>query len=86
MKLKFALSGMLVALLTGCSSDDDVLSVNENLPGGEVCEVATSQNVKAIAKYIGRHHRTVSRSAETLLSPYIVDGDTVMYIANYGEG
>ena len=86
MKLKFALFGMLVALLTGCSSDDDVLSVNENLPGGEVGEVATSQNVKAIAKYIGRHHRTVSRSAETLLSPYIVDGDTVMYIANYGEG
>ncbi|MBD5265598.1 MAG: hypothetical protein HDS44_01350 [Bacteroides sp.] len=86
MKLKLALFGMLVALLTGCSSDDNMLSVNENLSGGEVGEVATSQNIKAIAKYIGRHHRTVSRSTETLLSPYVVDGDTVMYIANYGEG
>ncbi|MDE6814180.1 MAG: Spi family protease inhibitor [Duncaniella sp.] len=86
MKLKFTLFGMLVALLTGCSSDDDVLLLNVNLPVGEVCESATSQNVKAIAKYIGRHHHTVSRSTETLLSPYVVDGDTVMYIANYGEG
>ena len=86
MKLKFALFGMLVAMLTGCSSDDDVLSVNEPLTEEGVCEVVTSQNVKAIAKYIGRHHHTVSRSAENLLSPYVVDGDTVMYIANYGEG
>lgn len=85
MKTKLILAGLFITMLAGCSSDD-VFSANENQPEEELCEVASSQNVMAIKKYISKHHSSASRSTENLLYPYIVDGDTVMYIANYGEG
>ena len=85
MKSKLTLVGLLATILTGCSNDD-VLSVTEKLTDGDLCETAVSQNVKAITNYISKHHASISRSAEELIYPYIVDGDTVMYIANYGDG
>ncbi len=85
MKTKIILVGIFINMFTGCSSDDVFLAI-ENHPEKNLCEVASSQNVLAIKNYISKHHRSVSRSTENLLYPYIVDGDTVMYIANYGVG
>lgn len=85
MKSKLTLVGLLATILTGCGNDD-VLSVTEKPTDGEFRDTAVSQNVKAITNYISKHHRLISRSADELIYPYIVDGDTVMYIANYGDG
>ncbi|MDE5673202.1 MAG: C10 family peptidase [Duncaniella sp.] len=85
MKTRFILIGLLVSMLTGCSNDD-LFSLAENKSEDRLCEVVNSQNVIAIKNYIAKHHGHVSRSAENLLRPYVVDGDTVIYIANYGDG
>ena len=42
--------------------------------------------VKAITKYMARTHGVKSRSSVNNLTPFVLDGDTVMYISNYDEG
>lgn len=71
-------------LLFGCSQNDSLndLDLQDN-PASKPVRTAAQ---KAILKYIGRKSPK-SRSAEDVsLIPYIVDGDTVMYLANYGDG
>ena len=84
MKVKYILGFLSLILLAGCSQDgfvlsDDVINIDSK---SRVC----SANQKAIQKYLARGNKTLSRSANDILVPYIVEGDTVMYIANYGDG
>ncbi|MDE5969407.1 MAG: C10 family peptidase [Muribaculaceae bacterium] len=84
MKVKYILGFLLSLLLAGCSQDEIILS-DETVDFGSKSSVCTT-NEKAIQKYLARGKKTLSRSANDILVPYIVEGDTVMYIANYGDG
>ena len=72
------------SLFWGCSQNDGLgdLNIQDN-PSSSPVRTAEQ---KAILKYIGRKSPK-SRSAEDVrLIPYTIDGDTVMYLANYDEG
>lgn len=73
--LAFAIS------LTACT-DNSVLEIEELQPLPEKEQTA---NEKAINTYIAKRH-PATRSSETTVEPYIVDGDTLMYVADYGDG
>lgn len=48
---------------------------------------ALPPNKSAIQKHIADHKKERTRSGEEInLEPVIYEGDTVMYVANYGEG
>lgn len=71
-------------LLFGCSQNDSLSELN--LKDNPASKPVRTAEQKAILKYIGRKSPK-SRSAEDVsLVPYIVDGDTVMYLVNYGDG
>lgn len=48
-------------------------------------ESLLSPELAAIREYIKRNKQNVTRAEDLSLKPYIVEGDTVMFIANYGE-
>lgn len=83
MKIKWNLTfGLLLTALAGCTSQDmpDTPTSDNN------AEVVKSEKVLAIERYIDRNHKSVTRGEEIQLLPYMVDGDTVMYVANYPGG
>ena len=66
--------------LGACTQEyEDTLQVPETNAG-------VSENVSIIENYLSKTHRGLTRGENYTLIPWIVEGDTVMYIANYGEG
>lgn len=84
MKVKFIWGFLMPFLLVGCSQDELMLTEDIQKSNSElrVC----SPNQSAIKKYQSRSKKNMSRSTSDILVPYIVEGDTVMFIANYGDG
>ncbi|MDE6226198.1 MAG: C10 family peptidase [Muribaculaceae bacterium] len=74
--------GLLFSILVGCTSNDqpDVPNIDAAI------QLIKSEKQQAIERYIDRTHKTTTRGSEIPLLPYIVDGDTVMFVANYPDG
>lgn len=74
--------GLLFTVLVGCTSDDmSDISMNDSNT-----ITVKSEKQLAIERYIDRNHKSATRGSEVPLLPYVVEGDTVMYVANYPEG
>ena len=84
MKTKLVKYLLMSLTLTGCSQDE--LLQPDNFVDSVSVTKTRSANLKAINNYLSKGKRVASRTTEDVLVPYIVDGDTVMFIANYGEG
>lgn len=82
MKLTRFLWGLSISLLvSGCANDD----FDQLQPNPSAFSSTESTNVQAIKAYIASRHKGTRSNTPELL-PYIVDGDTVFYVANYPEG
>lgn len=74
--------GLILTVLAGCSSQDmPDTPMNDNS-----VKSVKSEKQLAIERYIDRNHKSVTRGEDVALLPYVVDGDTVMYVANYPGG
>lgn len=82
---KKLLNYLLVSLVFAGCSQDEILQPDNHENNTTVAKVQ-SPNLKAIGNYLSRGKRVLSRNADEVLMPYVVDGDTVMFIANYGDG
>ncbi|MDE6009531.1 MAG: hypothetical protein K2G90_10040 [Muribaculaceae bacterium] len=74
--------GLSLTILAGCSSQD----MPDSPMADNKYESKKSEKILAIERYIDRTHKSSTRGAETPLLPYVVDGDTVMFVANYPDG
>ncbi|MDE5886318.1 MAG: hypothetical protein K2H46_01895 [Muribaculaceae bacterium] len=74
--------GLSLTILAGCSSQD----MPDSPMADNKYESKKSEKILAIERYIDRTHKLSTRGAETPLLPYVVDGDTVMFVANYPDG
>lgn len=78
----FILTG-LALLLGACQSDFPDVGDNVDKPeNSHVC----SRNLAAIKNYLNNVRPTATRAGAISIMPYVVNGDTVMYVANYEEG
>ncbi len=78
----FILTG-LALLLGACQSDFPDVGDNVDRPeNSNVC----SRNLAAIKNYLNNVRPTATRAGAVSIMPYVVNGDTVMYVANYEEG
>lgn len=78
----FILTG-LALLLGACQSDFSDVGDNVDRPeNSNVC----SRNLVAIKNYLNHVRPTATRAGAVSIMPYVVNGDTVMYVANYEEG
>lgn len=67
---------LLVTLgVASCEREDEIME-----------DAALPVKESAIYKHIADHKKERTRSGEVKLEPVVYAGDTVMYIANYGEG
>ncbi|MCQ2239878.1 MAG: C10 family peptidase [Bacteroidaceae bacterium] len=100
MKKRVKLSMLCVAALFSCNQESMLIEgegslfyeenvSEENLSTGNFVGVATStyQNVVQYLKFgvDGRQTRSM-QEVSSMLEPYVMDGDTVAWIANYDEG
>ncbi|MDE5971001.1 MAG: C10 family peptidase [Muribaculaceae bacterium] len=86
MQNKFYFLIFLIPFLIGCTNDDFILT-DEIQSQNKSAQITTiTPEVKAITKYMARTHGVKSRSSVNNLTPFVLDGDTVMYISNYDEG
>lgn len=83
-KLLFPILAVLI--LSGCSNDLSI-PVTDETDATDIKkeEVRLNKMEKAIGRYI-TSTRAKTRGEDFNLVPYVVDDDTLMYIANYGEG
>lgn len=73
----------LALLLGACQNDFQDVGDNVDKPeSSTVC----SRNLSAIKNYLNNMRPTATRAGEVSIMPYVVNGDTVMYVANYEEG
>lgn len=77
---KTALLSMLL-LLAACQQYDVA-----DIMDGSQPPTAKSRNLSTIENYISKTRGKKTRAATTNIIPYIVNGDTVMFVANYPEG
>lgn len=86
------ISALLVLLMASCTNEVDNIQYHNNYTG-EVNELAQLDNtptqLQNIQNYIknGKFPGASTRSLQSIsINPYVIDGDTAMYIANYGDG
>jgi len=91
-KTILSLSIITMLFATSCSNEADEIQ-NITNEKKETIEVATRNNtssaLKNIQNYIknGKFGGADTRSLKNItIDPYVIDGDTAMYIANYGNG
>lgn len=70
----------VAALLVSCQQTETIELENN------VSDHQVSSNLMTIKNYISKTKRSKTRSNDITLIPYIVKGDTVMFIANYPGG
>ncbi|MCM1076953.1 MAG: C10 family peptidase [Bacteroides sp.] len=82
--IKRSLLLILVGFLSLASCTEDVTpTLSENDLSENTGTL--SPEMTAIGNYINKKHPSQSRAGEISLEPYVLNGDTVMFIANYGE-
>lgn len=76
--------GILVPMaltLGSCSSDN----LPELTPAADSYKTVESVQLRSIKKYL-RTSRKGTRSGDCLITPYVIEGDTVMYVAQFESG
>ncbi len=86
LKFRFGLAALLLAGLAASSCAREDVEV-EPVDLSEIIEESLPPKQSAIYKHIADHKKERTRAGEMVkLEPVIYEGDTVMYIANYGDG
>jgi len=75
---------MSLLFAAGCTSEDEFSALRQSTENG-VSKPMTA-NERAISRYIGARKARTRSVGDPVLVPYTVGGDTVMYVANYGNG
>lgn len=84
--LKYLFISLSVVILTGGCHEEEFPEPILLEDANSFCSEFHSDNVNAIRNYLLSSGKLKTRSAEESVHPYVVDGDTVMFIANYNEG
>ncbi len=86
MKLKLILYLLCLPLFIGCNQTDDLI-LSSTMPEvvSSISEEPSAQ-LQAIRNYIHKNHSLNTRSVEESIIPYMIENDTLLYIANYQDG
>ena len=85
MNIKLFTAISALALLASCTENPDLAFQQQETQ--EKAFVSEQSIIADICNYINSERKVTSKSTSlNLLEPYIYNGDTVMYIANYDEG